>query len=73
MRESEFWRLMDEEFGPQYSRTLAGDLVVGALGERTPLGALRVGLNPRRVWEAVCEAQDVPRQRWLGRDIAPRS
>jgi hypothetical protein len=72
MRLSDFWRLMDDEFGAHYSRTLAGDLVIGALGDRTPLEALQGGVDPKRVWEAVCVVQDVPRERWLGRDIKPR-
>jgi hypothetical protein len=63
---------MDDEFGAHYSRTLAGDLVIDALGDRTPLEALRAGEDPKRVWEAVCVVQDVPRERWLGRDIKPR-
>ncbi len=72
MRLSDFWRLMDDEFGAHYSRTLAGDLVIGTLGDRTALEALQAGVDPKRVWEAVCVVQDVPRERWLGRDIKPR-
>lgn len=72
MRRSDFWRLMDDEFGERYSRTLARDLVVGTLGDRTASEALGAGIDPRQVWEAVCSVQDVPRERWLGRDITPR-
>ncbi len=73
MRLSDFWRLMDDEFGAHYSRSLAGDLVIGELGDRTALDALRAGIDPRRVWEAVCTVQEVPRERWLGRDLKPRA
>jgi hypothetical protein len=72
MRSSDFWRLMDDEFGERYSRTLARDLVVDQLGDRTAAEALDAGLDPKAVWEAVCRAQDVPRERWLGQDVKPR-
>ncbi|THJ64896.1 DUF3046 domain-containing protein [Arthrobacter echini] len=72
MRVSDFWRLMDDEFGESYSRTLARDLVVDRLGDRTAAEALDDGVDPKAVWVAVCSTQDVPRERWLGRDIAPR-
>jgi hypothetical protein len=72
MRSSDFWRLMDDEFGERYSRTLARDLVVDHLGDRTAAEALEAGLDPKAVWEAVCRAQDVPRERWLGQDVKPR-
>lgn len=72
MRLSDFWRLMDDEFGGRYSRTLAGDLVLDELGDRTALAALSAGVDPRSVWLAVCDAQDVPEERRLGRDVAPR-
>lgn len=72
MQLSDFWRLMDDEFGERYSRTLARDLVVDRLGDRTAAEALGAGVDPKVVWEAVCRAQDVPRERWLGRDIKPR-
>lgn len=72
MRVSDFWRLMDDEFGPAYSRSLAADLVLADLGSRTPQEALRAGEDPRTVWLAVCEMQDVPSARRLGRDITPR-
>ena len=72
VRTSDFWRLMDDEFGESYSRTLARDLVVGELGDRTVAEALDAGLDPRAVWEGVCRAQDVPNERRLGRDVRPR-
>lgn len=72
MRLSDFWRLMDDEFGPAYSRVLASDLVLGAIGGKTAVEALGSGIEPRAVWLAVCEVQDVPPERRLGRDIAPK-
>ena len=72
MRLSDFWRLMDEEFGSAYSRVLAADLVLGSLGGRTAADALRAGVEPKAVWLAVCDIQEVPPERRLGRDIQPK-
>ena len=63
MRHSHFWDLMDGEFGTAYARTLARDLVVDRLGDRTAEQALAAGHTPRSVWEAVCEAMQVPVER----------
>jgi hypothetical protein len=61
---------MDEEFGSGYSRVLASDLVLTDLG-RTAAEALSAGVPPKTVWLAVCEMQEVPPARRLGRDIKP--
>ncbi|WP_043845807.1 DUF3046 domain-containing protein [Crystallibacter crystallopoietes] len=71
MRLSDFWRLMDEEFGSNYSRVLAADLVLTSLGGRTAAEALAAGIPPKAVWLEVCEMQEVPAERRLGRDIKP--
>jgi hypothetical protein len=72
MRISEYWRLMDDEFGAGYSRVLSSTLVLASVGNRTAEQALASGVDPRKVWLAVCDVQDVPAERRLGRDIAPR-
>ena len=41
---------MDGEFGTAYARTLARDLVVDRLGDRTAEQALAAGHTPRSVW-----------------------
>lgn len=73
MRASDFWRLMDDEFGAGYSRVLANSLVLAGVGGRTAVEALAARYHPREVWLAVCEVQDVPPERRLGRDIKPAS
>ncbi|WP_420180677.1 DUF3046 domain-containing protein [Paenarthrobacter sp. TA1.8] len=73
MRASDFWRLMDDEFGAGYSRVLANSLVLAGVGGRTAVEALASGHQPREVWLAVCEVQDVPPERRLGKDIKPAS
>jgi hypothetical protein len=73
MRMSEFWRLMDDEFGAAYARSLARDHVLGALGNHTPLEALESGTSPREVWLAICADMDVPMERRLGKELrSPR-
>ncbi|NIZ92943.1 DUF3046 domain-containing protein [Kineococcus rubinsiae] len=72
MRVSEFWTLVDEEFGSAYGRSLAADHVLLALGDRTPDAALDAGEDPKVIWLALCEALDVPPERRLGRDKAAR-
>ena len=72
MRISEYWRLMDDEFGAGYSRVLSSSLVLAGVGGRTADQALAAGVEPRKVCLAVCDVQDVPAERRLGRDIAPR-
>src|SRR5665811_258521 len=69
MRMSDFWRLMDDEFGAAYARSLARDHVLGALGNRTPLEAIESGVKPREAWLALCVDMDVPVERRLGKEL----
>ncbi|MBT2536733.1 MULTISPECIES: DUF3046 domain-containing protein [unclassified Arthrobacter] len=71
MRISDFWRLMDDEFGAGYSRVLSSSLVLAGVGSRTADQALAAGVPPRQVWLAMCDVQDVPADRRLGRDVKP--
>lgn len=64
---------MDDEFGSGYSRVLAEELMLPGLSGRSAVTALDNGENPKRVWLAVCDVQDVPAERRLGRDIKPSS
>ena len=63
---------MDDEFGAGYSRVLSSSLVLAGVGGRTADQALRAGIPPRQVWLALCDVQDVPPERRLGRDTKPR-
>jgi hypothetical protein len=71
VRISDFWRLMDDEFGAGYSRVLSSSLVLAGVGGRTADDALAAGYSPRDVWLALCDVQDVPPERRLGRDVKP--
>jgi hypothetical protein len=70
VRLSEFWKLVDEEFGRAQGRTLVRDHVVGTLGHRTAQQALDAGDDPREVWLALAVDQDVPEDRRWGHDPA---
>ncbi len=64
---------MEDEFGSGYAYVLANQLVLTGLGGRTVNEALGDHFEPREIWEAVCEAQDVPPARRFGKDVAPAS
>lgn len=67
---------MDDEFGAGYSRVLGSSLILAGgtrVAGRTAQEALAAGANPRDVWLAICEIQDVPQERRLGRDIKPKN
>ncbi|WP_423299808.1 DUF3046 domain-containing protein [Glutamicibacter nicotianae] len=72
MKISDFWRNMENEFGPRYSRVLADSMALTELGSLTAAQALDRGIKPKQIWEALCRVQDVPAERWLGVDIEPK-
>ena len=59
MRVSEFWDCMDTAFGPR-GRSLAADLALVDLRSRTAVEALDAGLEPQRIWEAICTEMELP-------------
>ncbi|WP_432563499.1 DUF3046 domain-containing protein [Kineococcus sp. SYSU DK003] len=71
MRVSEFWTLVEDEFGVGYGRSLAADQHLLALDDRTAREALDAGVEPKQIWLALCDAMDVPDSRRLGRDRRP--
>ena len=68
MRISEFWELVDDEFGRAHGRSLAHDHVLFRLGNRTAEQALGEGEDAREVWLALCDALDVPESRRWGQE-----
>lgn len=67
MRLSQFNHLTTDEFGQAYAQVIIRDLVLGALGDRTAEAALADGQDPKDVWLALCEANNVPKERWAGK------
>ena len=65
MREKEFWALLEEVFGRAYGRSIARDQVIDELESMTVYDALDAGIEPRRVWNALCDHMHIPdAQRW---------
>jgi hypothetical protein len=54
---------MNDEFGPVRAAAVSRDHVLADLGGRTVEQALEAGIDPRKVWLAVCDAYDVPLKR----------
>ncbi len=70
MRVSEFWRAVDQVFGEAYGSVVTRDVVLEDLGGRSALDALDAGIDARRVWDALCDSQDVPLDRRHGKGLA---
>ena len=60
VRLTQFRELMADEFGAARAAAVARDHVLADLGGRTVEEALEAGIDPRKVWLAVCDAYDVP-------------
>lgn len=70
MRVSEFWRAVDQVFGDAYGAVVSRDVVLEELGGRSAADALAAGIDTRRVWEALCDSQDVPLDKRHGKGLA---
>ena len=68
VREREFWALVDEVFGRGYGRSLAKDQGLTRLDGMNVVEALAAGVEPRVVWNVLCDQMDVPDSRRWGRD-----
>ena len=63
MRITVFRRMMNDEFGEMRAATISADHVFATLGGVTVDGAIEAGIDPRMIWQAVCEEFDVPEVR----------
>jgi DUF3046 family protein len=63
MRHTAFRQRMADEFGRVRAEMLAQDHVFSSLGGRTVNQALDAGVPAKEVWQAVCEAFEVPPER----------
>ncbi len=68
MRLSEFWALLEQEFGGPYGRSLASTHAIHAIGDRTAVEAIESGEPVRRVWLALCDDLQIPEERRLPAD-----
>lgn len=71
MRHSQFWTLLEDEFGSANAGVIASSLELPGL-KTTAQQALAAGVDARIVWQAVCDLHDIPAERRLGKDIVPR-
>jgi hypothetical protein len=55
-----FWEKMRAQFGDAYAASVAKDTALADLGGRTVDQALAEGMEPKAVWQAVCEAFEIP-------------
>lgn len=67
MRLAEYNQLIVDEFGDQQGKWISHSHVLSQLGG-TPDELIDDGVEPRRVWMALCEDFDVPNERRLGVD-----
>ncbi|GAA4878389.1 MULTISPECIES: DUF3046 domain-containing protein [Saccharopolyspora] len=63
MRHTHFRNRLAEEFGRVRAEMMAQDHVFAVLGGRTIDEALEAGFTPKEVWQAVCDAFEVPPER----------
>jgi hypothetical protein len=73
VRHSDFQFLMEDEFGKEYAAVLLRDLALTEVEDLTGQGALAKGIDPKIIWLAICRAQDVPEERWLGLNKKPKN
>jgi hypothetical protein len=74
VRLSKFSELMADEFGASYAQVIIDDLVLGELGDRTAAAAIKAGDDLRLVWQAICAANGVPKERWHGKSkVKPKN
>ena len=58
---------MHDEFGAAHSAVLLADFSISSLSGQTGDQAIAAGVDPREVWLALCQAMDVPKERWAGK------
>lgn len=51
---------MNSQFGEKYAASVAKDYVLSGIGGRTVNQALADGEDVKTIWQAVCEAFEVP-------------
>jgi len=72
VRHSDFQILMNDEFGAEYAAVLLRDLALIEFNDLTGNKALEAGFEPKSIWLAICKAQGVPENRWLGLNKKPK-
>ncbi|MCI1984207.1 MAG: DUF3046 domain-containing protein [Bifidobacteriaceae bacterium] len=68
MREREFWQLLEEVFGRSYGRALSRDQGLTALNGMSVVEALDADVEPRVVWNVLCDQMEIPDSKRWGKD-----
>lgn len=68
MRLTEFHRLIDAEFGDAKGTWIMDSHVIAEYG-KTASELIEQGVEPRKVWWALCEDFKIPEERQLGPDV----
>ncbi|MDO4913287.1 MAG: DUF3046 domain-containing protein [Bifidobacteriaceae bacterium] len=68
MTEREFWELLEEVFGRTYGQAISHDISLPELQNSTAYEALQQGVEPRIVWNVLCNHMDVPDSARWGKD-----
>jgi len=58
-----FRRLMAGQFGSARAEIIARDHVLAGLGGNTVDQALAAGYDPVEIWQAVCDAYEIPMEK----------
>ena len=64
---------MTEEFGVAYSQVLLNDLTLAKFNDKTAATLIAEGEDPRVVWLELCQINEVPKERWHGRNTPKKT
>lgn len=64
---------MTEEFGLAYSQVLLNDLTLAKFNDKTAATLIAEGEDPRVVWLELCQINEVPKERWHGRNTPKKT
>lgn len=68
MREREFWELLEEVFGREFGRSIAKDQELQKLDGMSAREAIDAGVEPRIVWNVLCDHMNTPDNKRWGKD-----
>ena len=72
MKLSHFQELLNAEFGVQFAQVLVKDVSLTDHGDHTPHELIKLGVDPKDIWLAICKQQSVPKERWNGIPLKKR-
>lgn len=67
MRLTEFHQLVEDEFGKERAQWIISSQVLPQ-SDKTAAELIESGVDPRVVWQGLCDSFDVPEERRLGVD-----